>query len=81
MFIYKYPDSNKEAKIVIHHPDGSISICNWRSSTKQWVAESDSNWYHEFDTRISGGAIHWCYYSDFLRFMNMKQNKNIDYET
>ena len=88
MFVYKYPDSTKEEKIVIFGVKGDVMVCKWWPSIRQWVDVKYEHGncpygtisYLQDDGRISGGIVHWCYYSDFERFMNMKQNKNIDYE-
>jgi len=85
MFVYNYPDSNIETKIVIFGAKGNIIVCNWRPSIRQWVDDSQpitmgTISYLEHDCRINQGAVHWCYYSEFVRFMNRQQNLNIKEE-
>lgn len=88
-FIYNYPDSNKEQKIVIFGVKGDIMICKWWPSIRQWVDAKYEQGncpygtisYLECDASISQGIVRWCYYSDFARFMNIQQTLNIKEET
>ena len=88
MFEYNYPDSTKEEKIVILGVKGDIMVCKWWPSIRQWVDAKYEQGncpygtisYLEYDASISQGIVHWCYYSDFLRFMNLQQIFNIKTE-
>ena len=88
MFVYNYPDSSKEQMIVILGSKGDIIPCKWWPSIRQWV---DARYergncpygtisYLEHDCSFSMGIVHWCYYSEFKRFMNIQQNLNIKEE-
>ena len=88
MFVYNYPDSTKEQMIVILGFKGDIIPCKWLPSIRQWVdtkytqetCDYGTISYLENDCRFSQGAVHWCYYSEFKRFMNIQQNLNIKEE-
>ena len=89
MFTYNYPDSTKEEKIVILDSNGNIILCKWWPSIRQWVDAKYERGnchygtisYLEYDASISSGIVHWCYYSDFKKFMNIQQILNIKEET
>lgn len=79
MFIYKYPDNNKETKIVVF-AENTIYICKWTGKKWNYIGETRPFEILEIDYRISKGLVHWCYYSEFERFMNIQQNLNIKEE-
>lgn len=86
MFIYNYPDPNKETKIIVQSTDGDIITCEWWPDIKQWVdthkpIRRGVISYLEFDCRISNGSVQWCYMSEFKNFINISQRLKIKEET
>jgi len=85
MFIYNYPNPNKETKIIVQSADGDIITCEWRPDIKQWVDARKSIRrgiisYLEFDCRISNGSVQWCYMSELQNFINRNQKFKIKEE-
>lgn len=85
MFIYNYPDPNKETKIIVQNVDNEIITCEWWPDIKQWVdarkpITRSTISYLEFDCRISNGSVQWCYMSELQNFINRNQKLKIKEE-
>lgn len=85
MFIYNYPDPNKETKIIVQNADSEIITCEWWPDIKQWVDSRKpitrgTISYLEFDYRISNGSVQWCYMSELQNFINRNQKLKIKEE-